>query len=214
MYFMANGSLPIIVFCVAFAAMVTILESSFHMKLVIQNDSMVPGFAAMLILRELGVVVTALLFTSRVGAGIAAEVGTMKITEQIDALRMLHIHPRDYIFIPRLIASIAAMVVLTIVANIVCLACAMYVSQFQLGFTPGMFLASMNRFVEFRDLIFAAIKGAVFGAIIPIVSCYFGFRCKAGAEGVGHATTNSVVVSSVAIIIFDFILTYMFSFMY
>lgn len=214
MYFMANGSLPIIVFCVAFAAMVTILESSFHMKLVIQNDSMVPGFAAMLILRELGVVVTALLFTSRVGAGIAAEVGTMKITEQIDALKMLHIYPRDYIFIPRFLASIMAMVVLCIVANIVCLACAMYVSQFQLGFTPGMFLASMNRFVDFQDLIFAAVKAAVFGAIIPVVSCYFGFRCTSGAEGVGHATTNSVVVSSVAIIIFDFILTYMFSFMY
>lgn len=213
-YFMANGSLPIIVFCVAFAAMVTILESSFHMKLVIQNDSMVPGFAAMLILRELGAVVTALLFTSRVGAGIAAEVGTMKITEQIDALKMLHIRPRDYIFIPRFLASIISMVVLCIVANIVCLVCAMYVSQFQLGFTPGMFLASMNRFVDFQDLIFAAVKAAVFGAIIPVVSCYFGFRCASGAEGVGHATTNSVVVSSVAIIIFDFILTYMFSFMY
>ena len=83
----------IVIFCVSFAAMVTILESSFHMKIVIQNDSMVPGFAAMLILRELGAVVTALLVTSRVGAGIAAEIGSMKVTEQIDALKMLNIDP-------------------------------------------------------------------------------------------------------------------------
>ena len=91
--FVISGSLVIVIFCVSFAAMVTILESSFHMKIVIQNDSMVPGFAAMLILRELGAVVTALLVASRVGAGIAAEIGSMKVTEQIDALKMLNIDP-------------------------------------------------------------------------------------------------------------------------
>src|SRR3954462_3135161 len=106
LYFIANGSLGIIVFCVCFAAMVTILEASFHMKLVIQNDSMVPGFAALLILRELGSVVTALLITSRVGAGLAAEVGSMKITEQIDALRMLGINPVRFIVVPRFVACV------------------------------------------------------------------------------------------------------------
>lgn len=214
LYFVANGSLPIIVFCVSFAAMVTILESSFHMKLVIQNDSMVPGFAALLVLREIGAVVTALLLTSRVGAGISAEVGSMQITEQIDALRMLGIDPVRYIVVPRFIACVLGGVVLTIVANMVCIYCSVLISEAYLGFTPGMFLTSMTRFVQFKDLIFAMIKGAAFGAVIPLICCYYGFHCKPGAEGVGNSTTSSVVASSVAIIVLDFILSYTFSHFY
>lgn len=213
-HFIANGSVAIVVFCVSFAAMVTILESSFHMQMVIQNDSMVPGFAAMLILRELGAVVTALLLTSRVGAGIAAEVGSMAITEQIDALKMLGIDPIRFIVVPRLLASVISGIALTIIANMVCIYCAILISDAYLGFSPAMFMMAMNRFVDFKDLLFSGIKGGVFGAVIPLVSCYFGFRCKAGAEGVGLATTNSVVVSSVAIIFLDFILSYIFSFLY
>lgn len=210
-YFVANGSALIVIFCVCFAAMVTILESSFHMKLVIQNDSMVPGFASMLILKELGAVVTALLLTSRVGAGMTAEIGIMQITEQIDALKMLGIEPIKYLVVPRLIAGIFAGVVLTIIANMVCIYCAMLVSQAYLGFTEGLFISAMIRFVHFSDLIESAVKGFCFGAVIPLVSSYFGFRCKAGAEGVGTATTNSVVTTSIAIIIIDFLLSYMFS---
>jgi phospholipid/cholesterol/gamma-HCH transport system permease protein len=214
LYFVANRSLVIIVFCVSFAAVVTILESSFHMKLVIQNDSLVPGFAAMLILRELGVVVMALLLTSRVGAGIASEIGTMQITEQVDALKMLGIDPIQYLVSPRFLACIVGGVILTIIANIACILSAMAVSQNHLGFTPEMFISSMSRFVEFKDLIFAMIKGACFGSVIPIVACYFGFRCQPGAEGVGRATTNTVVVTSVSIIVIDFLLSYLFSYLY
>lgn len=210
-YFVANESLIIVVFCVCFAAMVTILESSFHMKLVVQNDSMVPGFATMLILKELGAVITALLLTSRVGAGIAAEVGTMRVTEQIDALKMLGIEPVKYLVVPRLIACIFAGVTLTIIADMVCIYSALLVSQAYLGFTSGLFLAAMTRFVHFSDLIQSAVKGAAFGVVIPLIGCYCGFRCRPGAEGVGLATTNSVVMSSVAIIIIDFLLSYMFS---
>jgi phospholipid/cholesterol/gamma-HCH transport system permease protein len=214
LYFVANGSLGIICFCVCSAAMVTILESSFHMKLVIQNDSMVPGFASMLILRELGAVVTALLLTSRVGAGIAAEVGSMTVTEQIEALKMLGIDPVQFIVVPRLIACILGGVILTIIANVICIYCAMIVSDAYLGFTFGMFKMAMMRFVHFKDLIFSSIKGACFGTVIPLISCYFGFRCKSGAEGVGMATTNSVVAASVSIIVIDFILTFVFSHFY
>ncbi len=211
LYFVANQSLIIIVFCVCFAAMVTILESSFHMRLVVQNDSMVPGFAAMLILRELGAVVTALLLTSRVGAGIAAEVGLMQTTEQIDALKMLGIDPVQYLVLPRLFACIFGGMILTIVADLVCIYSAMLVSDMYLGFSPAMFISGMRRFVHFKDLIFSVIKGASFGVVIPLVSCHFGFRCKSGAEGVGLATTNSVVTSSIVIIIIDFVLSYLFT---
>ncbi len=214
LHFVANTSLAIIVFCVSFAAIVTILESSFHMKLVIQNDSMVPGFAAVLILRELAAIVTALLLASRIGAGYAAEIGSMQITEQIDALKMLGIDPINYLVVPRFLASIAGTMMLTVIANVFCLLSAILVSQLYLGFTFGMFISSMHRFVHFQDIIFSMIKGACFGAVIPIVASYFGFNCKQGAEGVGHATTNTVVLASIGIIVVDFILSYTFSHIY
>ena len=212
--FVAWESAPVVLFSVCFAAVVTIMEASFHMKLVIQNDSLVPGFAAALILRELGAVVTALLITSRVGAGLAAEVGSMKITEQIDALRLLGIDPVRFLVAPRFIACIVGCSLLVILANMVCLYCAMLVSLMKLGYSTGSFLMAMRGFVHFKDLIFAAIKGASFGAVIPVISCFYGFRCRAGAEGVGLATTNAVVATSIAIILIDFSLSWVFSHFY
>jgi phospholipid/cholesterol/gamma-HCH transport system permease protein len=149
--------------------------------------------------------------TSRVGAGIAAEVGLMKVTEQIDALKMLGIDPVQYLVVPRVIACAVGAVVLTVVANMLCIYCAMLVSESYLGFTSGLFLTAMRRFVEFNDLILSMIKAFFFGLTIPLVSCYYGFRCKPGADGVGSATTNSVVASSISIIVIDFILSYLFS---
>lgn len=213
-YFMANQSLIIVLLCVSFAAMVTVIESSYHMKLVVQNDEMVPGFAALLILRELGVVVAALLVTSRVGAGIAAEIGSMTVTEQVDALKMLGIDPVRYLVVPRLVASIISGMLLSIVSNVVCLFGAFIVSATKLGYTYGTFVVAMSRFVGLKDLFFAIIKGGCFGAAIPMFACFFGFRCKAGAEGVGFATTSSVVATSIAIIVMDFVLSYIFTFFY
>ncbi len=212
LYFVTNESFWIIVFCVSFASVVTILESSFHMKMVIQNDSLVPGFAVLLILRELGAVVTALLLTSRIGAGYASEVATMKITEQIEALKMLGIRPVEYLLGPRLIASILGTILLVAMANVICILCAMGVSELYLGYPPAMFIGAMRRFVSFQDYVMALVKAGFFGAVIPIVSCYFGFRSRSGADGVGEATTQSVVFSSIAIIVLDFILSLTFSY--
>ncbi len=213
-YFVAVESLWIIVLCVCAAAMVTIIEASFHMKLVIQNDSMVPGFAAMLILRELGAVVMALLVTSRAGAGMAAEVGSMKVTEQIEALQMLGLDPIRFLVAPRLVACTISGALLSLIANLVCLLAAMGVAVLKLGYTSGMFISMSRPFVSGQDLVFAVVKGAVFGAVIPLFACYSGLRCKPGAEGVGLATTNAVVSTSVAIIVLDFILSYLFSLFY
>lgn len=207
-------SAPVVLFSICFAAIVTILESSFHMKLVIQNDSLVPGFAALLIIRELGAILTALLITSRVGAGLTAEVGSMQITEQVDALKMLGFDPIRYLVAPRLVAGIIGCATLTVIAVVTCLFAAMIVTEVQLGSTFGGFISAMRTFVDFKDLFFTIIKGACFGAVIPIVSCYYGFNCKAGAEGVGLATTNSVVTSSVFIIMIDFVLSFVFSYWY
>jgi phospholipid/cholesterol/gamma-HCH transport system permease protein len=150
----------------------------------------------------------ALLITSRVGAGFAAEIGTMQVTEQIEALRMLGLEPIRFLIAPRFIACILAGAVLAVVANLSCLYVAMLVSTWKLGYTFGGFISAMRAFVHFRDLMFAMLKGAVFGAVIPIFSGFCGFRCRAGAEGVGLATTGSVVSTSVAIIILDFTLTF------
>jgi phospholipid/cholesterol/gamma-HCH transport system permease protein len=113
-----------------------------------------------------------------------------------------------------LVACILGAVLLTIVANMTCIFSAMAVSSSYLGYTPALFISGMKRFVQFKDLIFAIIKAASFGAVIPLISCYFGFRCESGAEGVGRATTNSVVVGSMAVIVIDFILSYAFSYLY
>lgn len=135
----------------------------------------------------------------------------MQITEQVDALRMLGINPIRFIVVPRFVACVVAGLVLAVVANLVCLYGAMLVSTWKLGYTVGGFITAMRAFVHFRDLVFAGLKGAAFGAVIPLFSCFYGFRCRAGAEGVGLATTNSVVATSISVIVIDFVLTYIFS---
>lgn len=214
LYFVGYQSLFIICICVSFAAIVTILESSFHMKLVIQSDAMVPGFSAILILRELGSVVTALLLTSRVGAGMAAEVGSMKVSEQIEALRLVGVNPYEYLVAPRFISSILGTVFLVAIANVVCLYASMLVSASFLGMPGTLFWQTMNQFVGFKDFAFSLIKAAFFGAVIPLISCYYGFKTESGAEGVGRTTTQSVVIASVTILVIDFLLSYVFSYFY
>ncbi|NCN95444.1 MAG: ABC transporter permease, partial [Bdellovibrionales bacterium] len=206
--------LPIILFCVCFAAMVTILESAFHMKILIQNDSLVPGFAALLILRELGAVITCLLLASRVGAGYAAEFASMRVTEQLDALKLLGIDKYWYLVAPRTLACAISAALLTLLANFTCLFAAFLISNLVLGHSSSSYIAGLRVFVSYQDLFFAGIKGFCFGAVIPLIASYFGFFGSEGAEGVGQATTKSVVASSVTIIIIDFLLTWIFSHFY
>ena len=211
---LAYRSLNIIVVCVSFAAAVTILEASFHMKLVLHDDSLVPGFASMLIVRELAVVVMSLLLAAKIGAGMAAEVGQMKISEQIDALKLLGINPFNFLILPRLMACLIGGIALSLIANAVCLVTAALVTTFSLDQSFGFFMVAFRRFVELQDLWFSLIKGMVFCGVIPLVSCYYGFKCEPGANGVGRATTKSVVSSSIAIIVLDFLLTLTFSLFY
>ena len=211
---LAFRSLNIILICVSFAAAVTILEASFHMKLVLQNDSLVPGFAAMLIVRELAVVVMALLLAAKIGAGIAAEIGQMKISEQIDALRLLGIDAINYLVVPRFIACLLGGILLSLIANAVCLVAAALVTTWHLDQSFSFFLVAFRRFVELRDLILSLVKGMLFCGLIPIVGAFYGLHCQPGAAGVGRATTKSVVASSIAIIILDFILTFLFTSFY
>lgn len=206
LYYVMWSSAWIVVVCVSFAAVVTVIEASFHMKLVVQNDSLVPGFSVLLIVRELGAVVTALLLTSKIGAGYAAEVSLMKSTEQLDALKLLGIDPVEYLTVPRFLACVVGGAVLTLLAVLTCLLAAMGVAYLKLDFSVGRFISVMRLFLDFPDIFLAMFKGVCFSAVIPIVACYYGFNAKSSSEGVGTATTQSVVTSSVLIIILDFIL--------
>jgi phospholipid/cholesterol/gamma-HCH transport system permease protein len=181
------------------------------MDAALHTVTMIPGFTGQFILREIGIAIPALLLVAKVGASITAEVGTMKITDQIDALKLLGIDPIAYLVFPRLVASIIASACICVLASALTLACAMWVAVIRYGFGAGEYLNALQHFISFRDLICVLTKGIIFGSVIPIISCSFGFRCQGGAQGVGTATTNSVVASTIAIIVLDFILTYIFT---
>lgn len=144
----------------------------------------------------------------------AAEVGTMKVTEQIEALRLLGVNPYEFLVMPRWFSGIVGTAILVTIANVVCLYSSMIVSATMIGLPEPLFWQTMNQFVSFQDFGFSLIKAASFGAVIPLISCYYGFHTKAGAEGVGQSTTQSVVISSVTIIVIDFLLSYVFSYFY
>jgi len=151
---------------------------------------------------------------AKIGAGIAAEVGQMKVSEQLDALNLLGIQPFQYLVLPRLLACLLGGALLGLISNGICLLAALAVTVVELDQSFNFFLMGFRRFIGIQDLIFSTIKGVVFCGVIPLVSCFWGFRCEPGAAGVGNATTKSVVTSSIVIIVLDFILTSLFSFFY
>ena len=156
---------------------------------------------------ELGPVLAALMLTARVGAAVAAELGTMKVTEQIDALRTLATHPVDYLVMPRFLACLAAAPLLTAEAILVGIGASYLIGVHLLGIDGAYYFANMNRYTVPEDVFSGLIKSVVFGAIISLVSCYKGLNCKGGAEGVGKATTEAVVVASISILVSNFFMT-------
>jgi phospholipid/cholesterol/gamma-HCH transport system permease protein len=205
------ASLPIITIATTFAGLVVTNEIAWHMDRALSNTAMIPGFTARFIMRELGIAVPALLVVSKVGASMTAEIGTMKITEQIDALKLLRIDPVAYLVFPRWVASVFSMICLTLFAIMITLFFAVTVAVARYGFNVQEYLANLRHFVGKDDIVYAVVKAGVFGSVIPLISCAYGFRCKGGAEGVGLATTNAVVSSTLAVIGLDFVLTYFFS---
>lgn len=211
MYSIGVLSLPIITISTAFAGFVVTSELAHQMDTALHTVEMLPGFSGQFVLRELGIVIPALLLVSKVGAATTAEVGSMKVTEQIDALRLLQIDPIEYLVYPRFIASIVVITCLTLISIFVTLSCAIAVAVLNYNFSTLEYINALMHFVSSMDLVCALVKGMVFGAVVPIISCFYGFNCAGGAEGVGAATTNSVVTSTILVIILDFMLTFAFS---
>ena len=159
------------------------------------------------VVSELGPVLTALMIGGRVGAGMAAELGTMKVTEQVDALRSLGADPLRYLVAPRLLAITLMLPLLTGMANFIGVVGGMLIAKSELNVQPSFYITSLVQFMTLTDIARSTIKGVVFALIIGSIACYNGLSAEGGADGVGRATTRTVVVSSINVLIADFFLT-------
>jgi len=157
--------------------------------------------------RELGPVLTALMVVARVGSAMTAQIGTMRITEQIDALEVMGMDPRSYLITPRIVAGTLGVPMLTILSNIAGILGGWFVAVKLFGVNEYLFWEKMKDLTELHDFLGGLYKATFFGFIITAVSCYFGFYTRGGTEGVGRATTNSVVASSMLVLISDYFLT-------
>jgi len=169
---------------------------------------------ALSVTRELGPVLTAMMVAGRVGASMAAELGTMKVTEQIDALDSLATNPIHFLVVPRFIATVSMLFLLTIYADLIGMLGGFLVAVFKLGISQYIYINRSFSALVMKDIYTGLIKSVVFGVIISIVGCYYGFKARGGAEGVGHATTMAVVVSFILIIVFDTFFTALFYFVF
>jgi phospholipid/cholesterol/gamma-HCH transport system permease protein len=169
--------------------------------------SAVGAVVSVSICRELGPVLTALMVTGRVGASMSAEIGTMKVTEQIDALRALAVHPIDYLVVPRALAMITSMPLLVAEAVAIGIAAGYFVAIFLLEVNGTYYMANMVRWTLMRDIVMALTKAFCFALLIVFISCHKGLTSGEGAGGVGKATTEAVVNASLAVLIFNFFLT-------
>ena len=170
-------------------------------------EAFVPNIVVLGITRELGPVIAGLMVAGRVAAAIAAEIGTMRVTEQIDALTTLSTNPIKYLVVPRLVASVITLPVLVLIADAIGVFGGYVVSTRSLGFNGSIYIKNTVDFVTNQDVSSGVIKVAVFGFIIALMGCYNGFHSRGGAQGVGEATTNAVVTSSILILAANYFLT-------
>lgn len=173
-------------------------------------ENAVGGLVALAITRELAPVVTAIVIAGRVGASITAEIGTMKVTEQIDALRVMDIDPIDYLIVPRLIAGALIAPLLTIIAATAAILSAMYLSYNYKGLEFSVYLESVQEMLKTKDLIVALLKASCFGMLIVTIASTFGLNVKGGADAVGNYTTKTVVWSLIVVFIANYIITSIF----
>jgi phospholipid/cholesterol/gamma-HCH transport system permease protein len=206
MYFIGVKSQSVVLITGAFTGMVLAAQTYFQFHKV-KMDTATLAVVGVSMCSELGPVLTGLMVAGRVGAAIAAEIGTMKVTEQIDALRTLATHPVDYLVVPRLLAAHIVMPILTVEAIALGIGAGYVVGVQLLGIDPAYLWYNMLKYTTTQDMVMGLIKAFIYGGIVAIIGCYKGMTCGEGAEGVGHATTEAVVYSSITILIANFFLT-------
>lgn len=200
------NSIPVVLITGAFTGAVLALQSYIGFKR-FNAEAFVGSVVALSITRELGPVLTGLMVSGRVGSAMAAELGTMQVTEQIDALYTLAVNPIKYLIVPRLLAAFLMMPVLVTFADLIGIAGGYLVSVKILGSNPHIYMERTWNYLEFNDIYSGLLKACVFGIIIATISCYQGFYTQGGAEGVGRATTKAVVISCLLILVFNYIIT-------
>ena len=199
-------SLPVVGLTAVFAGMVLALQSYTGFAR-FSAEGAIANVVVLSITRELAPVLGGLMIAGRVGAAMAAEIGTMRVTEQIDALTTLSTNPIKYLVVPRLIAAVVMLPALIFVADIIGVFGGFLVSVYKLGFNPSLYLQNTYDFVQTLDIVSGLVKASVFGFLVALMGCYHGYHSKGGAQGVGAATTNSVVSASILILCFNYILT-------
>ncbi len=202
-------SLPVVGLTAVFAGMVLALQS-FTGFARFNAEGAVANVVVLSITRELGPVLAGLMVSGRMGASMAAEIGTMRVTEQVDALTTLSTNPFKYLVVPRFIAGVTMLPVLVLIADIIGVMGGYLIGVYELGFNAANYLQNTWDFLTAFDVISGLVKAAVFGFIITLMGCYHGYYSQGGAQGVGQATTNAVVSASILILCFDYILTAIF----
>jgi phospholipid/cholesterol/gamma-HCH transport system permease protein len=200
------NTVPLVAIMVFFTGMVIAVQTGYQ-AVRFHLEGMVGPIVGLSLTRELGPVMTGVIVAGRVGAAIAAQVGTMRVTEQIDALETLATDPVEYLVMPRFSAAVIMLPVLTICADIIGIAGGLVIAVTQLDRDARLFLTGTFRAMEVSDVVSGLIKSAFFGMIVAIVGCYEGLTAAGGAEGVGKATTRSVVLSLMLILVSNFFLT-------
>lgn len=202
-------SLPVVGMTALFTGMVLALQSYTGFTR-FNAESAVAGVVVLSVTRELAPVLAGLMVAGRVGAAIAAEIGTMRVTEQIDALSTLSVNPFKYLIAPRLIAGTIMLPILVLIGDVIGVFGGYVVAIYNLGFSEGSYLSQTWDILETMDVVSGLVKACVFGFIVSMLGCYHGFNSQRGAQGVGAATTNAVVSASIMILIFNYILTQVF----
>ena len=202
-------SLPVVGLTTLFSGMVLALQS-YNGFARFSSESAVATVVALSITRELGPVLAGLMVTGRVGSSIAAELGSMKVTDQIDALKILATDPFDYLIAPRVIACTVCLPVLVLIGDIIGILGGFMVGVYKLGFNSSTYLDQTISYLEISDIVSGLIKASVFGFLLGVMGCFHGYNCSRGAQGVGLATTNAVVSGCILILIFNYLLTELF----
>lgn len=205
MVYIGYESIPIVLLTATFIGMIFVLQTGYQLTK-FGATLYAGGISAIAFAREIGPVFTAWAIAARVGASIAAEIGTMQVTEQIDALNTLATDPVKYLVVPRFIAAIIMLPLLTTLAILVGIIGGWGVAVTNLQLTTQSYFSNVQDFLEPKEIYAGLLKTPVFGMIISIIGCYQGFNTFGGAEGVGRATRNSVVTSTILIIFADYIM--------
>ena len=199
-------SIPIVILTSFFTGMVSSVQAAYQMESTITPKWYVGSLVGETILLELAPVITALVLAGKIGATITAEIGTMRVTEQIDALETLSVDPVAYLVFPRILAAFVMFPVIIIIADTCGIIGGIIASMNSLDLAPYQFMKGFKMWFKPWDAWYGIIKGLSFGLAITSISCYFGYYTKGGAAGVGKSTTSTVVVSCIAIMILDYVL--------